>query len=422
MAYLTKLTLVVTLVSMKNRALAAAIEELAFSGHKIAFVSGPRQCGKTTLAKMLLERREVGSYLNWDDVEFRRAWAKHPSAVVPGGAGKDVVPLVVLDELHKDRLWKRNLKGVFDTLTTPCDFLITGSARLNVYMKGSDSLLGRHYSFRLHPFSVREMEHPDVPAPEEMLGALFSRAGRGGEAAEDNLEALLTYGPFPEPLLEQDARKANLWRRNREQLIVREDLRDLSRLLELGRIEMMAALLPERVGALFSPTALAQDLEVSIPTIKRWTSYLKELYYLFEVKPHTRHVVRSLRRDGKIYLWDYGAVKDEAARFENLVACHLLKTCQFWTDTGEGEFELRLLRNKEGQEIDFLIVRDGQAWLPVEVKLSDTEPSAGWKKYAPMLPCRRALQVVRQPHWKIHEYGDTEVLVAGAAEALGHFA
>jgi hypothetical protein len=232
-------------------------------------------------------------------------------------------------------------------------------------MKGSDSLLGRHYSFRLHPFSMREMEHPDVLAPDEMLGTLFSRANQGRKAPEGNLEALMTYGPFPEPLLEQNARKANLWRRNREQLIVREDLRDLSRLLELGRIELMTALLPERVGSLFSPTALAQDLEVSIPTIKRWTTYLKQLYYLFELKPYTRHIVRSLRRDGKIYLWDYGAIKDEAARFENLVACHLLKTCNFWTDTGEGEFELCLLRNKDGQEIDFLILRDGVSWLPV---------------------------------------------------------
>jgi hypothetical protein len=406
---------------MKNRALAAAIEDLAFSGHKIAFVSGPRQCGKTTLAKMLLERRKVGSYLNWDDVEFRRAWAKHPSAVIPGSAGKDV-PLVVLDELHKDRLWKRNLKGVFDTLAKPCDFLVTGSARLNVYMKGSDSLLGRHYSFRLHPFSMREMEHPDVLAPDEMLGTLFSRANQGRKAPEGNLEALMTYGPFPEPLLEQNARKANLWRRNREQLIVREDLRDLSRLLELGRIELMTALLPERVGSLFSPTALAQDLEVSIPTIKRWTTYLKQLYYLFELKPYTRHIVRSLRRDGKIYLWDYGAIKDEAARFENLVACHLLKTCNFWTDTGEGEFELCLLRNKDGQEIDFLILRDGVPWLPVEAKLSEAQPSDAWKKYATMLPCKQGLQIVRQPHWTVHEYGDAKVLVAGAAEALRYFA
>jgi len=409
------------MVSMKHRALAGAIEEFAFSDHKIAFVSGPRQCGKTTLAKMFLSQRKVGAYRNWDDLEFRRAWAEHPSTIIPRAQGKDV-PLVVLDEIHKERLWKRNLKGIFDTLEKPCDILVTGSARLNIYMKGSDSLLGRHYSFRLHPFSVRELDCPEVLSPDGMLAALFSRAEHKRKSAEDSLSALMAYGPFPTPLLAQNARKANLWRRNREQLVVREDLRDLSRLLELGRIEMMTALLPERVGAPFSPTALAQDLEVSIPTITRWMSYLKQLYYVFEIKPYTRQIVRSLRREGKVYLWDYGAIRNETARFENLVACHLLKACHFWTDTGEGAFDLYYLRNKEKQEIDFLIVRDGVPWLPVEAKLTDTEPSPNWRKFAGLLPCKRGLQVVRRPAWKVHEFGDARVLVAGAAEALGYFA
>lgn len=409
------------MVYMRNRTLAPAIEEFAFSDHKIALVSGPRQCGKTTLAKMLLARRKVGTYRNWDELEFRRAWAQSPSSVIPRDPGTGT-PLVVLDEIHKDRLWKRNLKGLFDTLTAPCDFLVTGSARLNVYMRGSDSLLGRHYSFRLHPFTMRELGRTDVLAPDEMLGALFSRAERRRKSADEHLAALLTYGPFPKPLLEQNARKARLWRRNREQLVVREDLRDLSRLLDLGRIEMMTALLPERVGSLFSPASLARDLEVSFPTIKRWMAYLKELYYLFEIKPYARQIARSLRCEGKVYLWDYAAVPSESARFENLVAAHLLKACHFWTDTGEGEFDLHYLRNKEKQEIDFLIIRDGVPWLPVEAKLSDAAPSPSWAKFAGLLPCKRGLQVVRRPTWKVHEFGDAEILVAGAAEALAYFA
>jgi hypothetical protein len=289
-------------------------------------------------------------------------------------------------------------------------------------MRGSDSLLGRHYSFRLHPFSMRELVRTDVLAPDEMLKALFSRAQHRRKSSEEDLTGLMTYGPFPSPLLAQNVRKANLWRRNREQLVVREDLRDLSHLLDLGRIEMMTALLPERVGALFSPASMARDLEVSFPTIKRWMAYLKELYHIFEIKPYTRRIARSLRCEGKVYLWDYGAIRNEAARFENLVASHLLKACHFWTDTGEGEFELCYLRNKEKQEIDFLIVRDGVPWLPVEAKLSDTEPAPSWRKFAGMLPCKHGLQVVRQPAWKVHEFGDTKVLVAGAEEALAYFA
>lgn len=406
---------------MKNRSLAHPIQALAFGTHKMALVSGPRQCGKTTLARMLLRDRMSGNYHNWDEVEFRRIWAKSPSAIIPKPQGRSV-PLVVLDEIHKDRRWKRNLKGIFDTLKTPCDILVTGSARLNVYVKGGDSLLGRHLSFRLHPFSVRELERPDVLEPDAMLQALFGRSEKVGKAAHDNLAALLAYGPFPEPLLAQDARKVRLWRRNREQLVVRQDLRDLSHLSELGRIEMLTALLLERVSSLVNLASLAEALETSIPTVKRWVGYLKELYYLFEVKPFVQSIPRSLRKEGKMYLWDYSGVKDDAARFENMVACHLLKACHYWTDTGEGEFELFYIRDKEKREIDFLIVRDGVPWLPVEAKLGDTDPSPNWARFAKLLPCTRALQVVNRPVWKEQVFGEKRLLVASAAEALRYFA
>lgn len=406
---------------MRNRTLHPVIESTAFADHKIAMVSGPRQCGKTTLARMMLESRKVGVYRNWDQLAFRREWSLNPSAVVPGTGGKGI-PLVVLDEIHKERRWKRNLKGIYDTLESPCDFLVTGSARLNIYRKGSDSLLGRHYAYRMHPFSLRELDSPDVPAPDRMLESIFTRAMRSHAADDGGLKSLMTYGPFPEPLLSQNARRTNLWRRNREQLVIREDLRDLSRLPDLDRVEMLAALLPGRVGSLFSYASMGRDLETSIPTIKRWMSWLKDLYYVFEIKPWTRRIHRSLQREGKAYLWDYGAVPDLAARFENLVALHLLKTCHIWTDTGEGVFELFFLRDKEKHEIDFLIVRDGVPWLPVEVKMSDLEPSPNWRRFAPMLPCNRSLQLVFQPAWKVHEFGQARLLVAGAAEGLGYFA
>ncbi len=406
---------------MIPRSLTQPIQALAFADRKMALVSGPRQCGKTTLARMLLDDRKVGLYRNWDEVEFRRAWAANPSAMIPQAEGKSV-PLVVLDEIHKDRRWKRNLKGVYDTLQAPCDILVTGSARLNVYVRGSDSLLGRHLSFRLHPFSVREMDKSSVLPPDAMLEALTTRAQRRTKNLEEHLASLQAYGPFPEPLLAQDVRKARLWRRNREQLIVREDLRDLSRLPELGRIEMMTAMLPERIGSLFGLASIARDIETSIPTIKRWLTYLKELYYLFEIKPYSRSIPRSLRREGKPYLWDFAAVHDEAARFENLVACHLLKTCHYWTDTGEGVFDLFFLRDKEKREIDFLIVRDGDPWLPVEVKWGDVSLSPNWKAFAPLLPCKLGLQIVRQPGWVEHTFADARVIVGGAAEVLSYFA
>ena len=405
---------------MRKRYLTVAIEELALRNGKIALVSGPRQCGKTTLSKMLLrERGEGGAYRNWDDVAFRRLWARDPKLVVPESVGRDS-PLLVLDEIHKDRRWKSRLKGLYDTLETRCRVLVTGSARLAVYRKGSDSLLGRYLGFRLHPFSLREMRTATPGAPDDLVEAVFARTRRATGSDEANLDALMAFGPFPEPLFARDVRRARLWRRTRTELLIREDLRDLSRIPELSRIELMAALLPEKVGSLFSMSSLREDLEVSTDTVKRWLGYLRELYYLFEVKPWTKHVARSLRKGGKLYFWDFSEVRDEAARFENLVACHLLKACHFWTDTGEGTFDLFYLRTKEKREIDFLVVRDQVPWLPVEVKLTDTRPSASWRAFVDAIPCRRAVQVVRPPAFERHAFGDTELAVVGAAEFLSH--
>jgi predicted AAA+ superfamily ATPase len=409
------------MVRMRHRHLKSAVEEFCFADHKIAMVSGPRQCGKTTFSKILLKERSGGRYCNWDDAEFRRLWVKTPSAIIPPQKGK-TVPLLVLDEIHKDRFWKRNLKGLYDTLERPCDILVTGSARLDIYRRGSDSMLGRYFPFRLHPFSMRELDYKDVLRPEDMAKALFGRSLQAGKLSLEHLDDLMAYGPFPEPFLKQDARHAERWRQVHSQAVIREDLRDISRLPDLGRVELLASLLPERVGSIFSLKSMTEDLEISFDVLKRWLSYLKAVYYIFEIKPYSKRIPRSLKRDGKVYLWDYSAIKDKAARFENLVAHHLLKTCHYWTDTGEGAFDLHYLRNKEKQEIDFLVSRDGKPWLPVEVKWSDTDLSPNWKRFAPMLSCKRGLQVVYKPGWKLHVFGDAQVLVAGAAEALSYFA
>ncbi|MBI2930955.1 MAG: AAA family ATPase [Planctomycetes bacterium] len=164
---------------------------LRFADHKIAMVSGPRQCGKTTFAKMLLSERSHGRYFNWDDAEFRHLWVKTPSNLIPPQEGR-AVPLLVLDEIHKDRFWKRNLKGLYDTLERPCDILVTGSARLDIYRRGSDSMMGRYFPFRLHPFSMRELDHMDVLRPEDMQTALFSRALQAGKGALKHLDDTLS--------------------------------------------------------------------------------------------------------------------------------------------------------------------------------------------------------------------------------------
>jgi predicted AAA+ superfamily ATPase len=408
---------------MKKRQMQQIIEQLCFDDHKMAFISGPRQCGKTTLGRMLLENRSVSAYHNWDDIEFRRLWAKNPKLALPSAPdGSKSIPLVVFDEIHKSRSWKRTLKGVYDTLTTPADIMVTGSARLNVYRRGSDSLLGRYYHFRLHPLTLREMETPRWSGPDGFRSRLLGRTLRREKYRDDNLTAMMTHGPFPEPLLAQNSRRTRLWRRNRIERVIREDLRDMSRTLELSRIEMLASLLPERVGSPLPLTPLARYLEVSHNTVKRWMSFLDELHYLFELKPWSTRISRSLRKERKVYFWDAAEVVDEGARFENLIASHLLKACHLWTDAGEGIFELHYLRNKEKQEIDFLITRDGEPWLPVEAKLGETNPSPNWRKFLPQLSCPMALQLCAKPEcWKVYEEEGQSLLVANAAEALYYF-
>jgi uncharacterized protein len=410
---------------MLRRYLESALKELAFTHKKMAFVSGPRQCGKTTFGKILLKERGAGSYHNWDETEFRRLWTKSPKAVLllPGDtASSDIVPMIMLDEIHKAKKWKQSLKGVYDTLESYSDILVTGSARLSVYRKGSDSLMGRYYHFRLHPFTLAETGGYPLLPPDQIRTELPYYRDKGRKQDNRTLENLLRFGGFPEPFLAGEEKRLNLWRRGRIEKVVREDLRDLSRIPELSQIEALVSLLPERVGSLFSRASLREEMEVSFDTIRRWMQYLFELYYAFEIKPFAYRISRSLKREGKLYLWDYTEVADPAARFENLIAAHLLKACHYWTDTGEGVFELFYLRTKEKQEIDFLIVKDKKPWLPVEVKLNDTVPSPHFKRFLPQLNCPLALQLVnRTDYWEQHPIGNSQLLVAGASQILPFF-
>ncbi len=399
---------------MRSRYLSESIFRLAFADHKMAFLSGPRQAGKTTLAKMALKERGRGSYFNWDDTAFRRSWTRDPKIILPQDR-EGPVPLLVLDEIHKAKFWKRSLKGLYDTREAPADILVTGSARLNVYNKGGDSLMGRYLNFRLHPFSLREMEGLPPSLPDNLEAELRDKRFRATKTRSENFASLMRFGPFPEPLFAQDEKKARLWRRGRVEKVIREDLRDISRLPDLSRIEMLASLLPEKVGSLFSLTSLREDLEVSHDTVRRWMVYLRELYYAFEIKPHANSVKRSLKKEGKLYLWDSSEVEKEPARFENLIAGHLLKACDFWTDTGEGVFELAYVRNKQKEELDFLITKDKKPWLPVEAKWSDGVPDSSWKKFLPALKVPFGVQVVAEPgHWKWIHLPEGEVLVASA--------
>jgi predicted AAA+ superfamily ATPase len=184
---------------------------------------------------------------------------------------------------------------------------------------------------------------------------------------------------------------------------------------------MLVALLPERAGGLLSVQSLREDLEVGHQTVGRWLNYLRELYYHFELKPFSQSVPRSLKKDGKLYLWDWSELDDAGARFENLVASHLLKACHFWTDSGKGAFDLHYLRNKEKKEVDFLVTLKRKPWLTVEAKASAVALDTSFLAFAKHLGLTHHIQIVNAPNiWARTRVGTVDTLVASAADVLVH--
>lgn len=392
------------------------IEELALRRNKMAFISGPRQVGKTTLSKSYQKAFKHSVYKNWDESNFRRLWTKSPNDLKHEFdlARIHDNKLIILDEIHKAKGWKQKLKGLFDELGSELNIIVTGSARLNVFKKGGDSLMGRYLNFRLHPLSYGEVtEYPRMD-PEKWKESLFVKPKKN--SVQKPLEKLLSYSGFPEPYFAASEKILRIWRKSRNEKIVREDLRDLSRLPELSQVEMLTSLLPGKVGSPLSIQSLREDLEVAHDTVTRWLKYLNQLFYFFEIKPWSKSIPRSLKKEGKIYLYDWTDVHEIGPRFENLIASHLLKACHYWTDTGEGDFELYYLRNKEKQEVDFLICKNQKPWLCMEVKTKETQ--IDWKiaqKFTSYTRCPFVQVVLTEGVWRVEK----EALVASAAFVLG---
>ncbi len=407
------------------RYLVEPIEQMFGESRHMAFVAGPRQVGKTTLAKDLLRRAHCEpNYFNWDIDADRRAIVRDPSGF-PGIRATTVTPpptrsRVALDEIHKYPRWKRLLKGLFDQQRDALEIIVTGSGRLDVYQRGGDSLFGRYDLFRLHPFTLGEHlrgGRQTVMSPDAFAEALGDGATpRGAEAALAEIER---FGGFPEPL--HSAREATFrrWRRMHRQLTIREDLRDLTRIRELGLVESLVTLLPERVGSPLSVNALAGDLGVAFNTVKLWLDALARLYFVFELRPFAGRLARTLRREGKTYLYDATEVRDGGARFENVVALHLRKICDAWTDLGFGDYELTYARDKEKREVDFLVTESNRPWMLLEAKLSDTAVAPALRYFAErMRPSHGAVQIVRAGANGARRSNGITVIGAAAALAL----
>jgi hypothetical protein len=329
---------------------------------KMVLLSGPRQSGKTTLARAILARTHrayAARYLNWDDDDAR---ARILDREFPHRG------LVVFDELHKFSRWRNFLKGLYDQHRNSLRILVTGSARLDLYRRGGDSLQGRYHHLRLHPLSLKE--------------------------SGCSLRDLMKLGPFPEPLLSGSEQAARRWSRQYRSRLVREDVASLERVEELGTMEVLSARLPALVGSPLSLNALREDLQVAHKTVERWMDIFERLMFVFRLAPFGPPRIKAVRKSRKHYLFDWTAIEDDGPRFENLVGFHLLKECHYLEDTEGIDAELRFFRDVEGREVDFVQLRAGKPTRFVECKLTDTAISPSLLYLQRKFPAVEAVQVV----------------------------
>lgn len=332
---------------------------------KIVLLSGPRQSGKTTLAKKLYKHFE---YLNYDDDLHRasiinRQWLRDSECII-------------FDELHKMNNWKRWIKGIYDTEGISPRLLVTGSANLDSFSNVGDSLAGRYFKFRLYPLDIKEATK------------------YWNDDADLVLERILAFSGFPEPFLTGEVDFYRLWQKTHLDIILRQDFLDLYSVRSIKNIAILMNLLIPRVSSSVSFSNLATDLQVDHNTIKSWLISLENIYAVFRVTPYHNNIARSLLKEPKFYFFDIGRILNIGAKIENLVALSLIKELHYLEDTKGLKTSLHYLRTKDGEEIDFLVLIDDKPILCVEVKTSDSDVHKSFKHFKKFLPETKMLQLV----------------------------
>lgn len=344
--------------------------------NKMVFIGGPRQVGKTTLAKSFLQQDQ--QYLSWDDLSDRSIIKKHQ--VSPD------LKLVVLDEIHKYARWRMLVKALFDKHSKRLSILVTGSARLDHFRKGGDSLVGRYHYYRLHPLSLAEVDK---------------------SYKKETVDLLLKFGGFPEPFQAQSETTYRRWKKERISRVVYQDLRDSENVKELSLIDLLVDALPERVGSPLSIKSLQEDLSVSPNTVARWVQILEMIYYCYRIAPYGAPKIRAVKKSNKLYLWDWAEVDDPGARFENMVAGHLLKYCHFIEDTLGHKMELRFIRDTDLREVDFVVIKDKKPMFAVECKTGEKKISPHLYYFRDRTPIPQFYQI----HLGTKDYTDKNIRV-----------
>lgn len=340
-----------------------------YVGKKILLISGPRQVGKTTLSRTLFPNYD---YFNFDRLNDRKKlmaeeWNREAD-------------LIIFDELHKMKKWKQWLKGIYDTEAKK-NFLVTGSARLDTHRKVGDSMAGRYFQYRLMPFCLKELAQNKHHNPK------------------DNLNDLLKLSGFPEPLFSSSESFYKKWRKSHLDIIVRQDIAEIETVKRITDLEFLIELMKTKVGSILSYNSLREDLMTDDKTIKRWLTIFENSYLLFKITPFSKNILHSTKKAPKYYFYDFPRIDNYGARLENLVALSLLKEIYLLNDTEGEDYGLHFLRDKDHNEVDFLITKNKKPILAIEVKTSDVEISSGFKKLTNQLlvhfPELKRIQLVK---------------------------
>lgn len=372
-------------MKVRRRIYDSLLEDHFRSNRQMALVAGPRQVGKTTTC-----RNHAAVYINWDNIDDRELILAGPAELVDRfGLDRlsETTATALFDELHKYPVWKQFLKGFFDTYSDRIRIIVTGSSRMDIYRRGGDSMMGRYFLYRMHPFSVAETACTDLPDPKRIV--------RDPVKIKDvDFKALWSYGGYPEPFLKRDQRFSNRWHSLRLKQLASEEIRDLTRIQHFDQMEMLVSLLAGRSSRQLIYTNLAKDVHVTIETMRRWVEILCNLHLGFLVRPWFRNVSRSLRKEPKWFLRDWSSIANAGDKAETFVACHLLKAVEGWNDLGFGRFELGYLRDRNKREVDFIVARDGNPWFLVEVKYRDESIGRNIKYFQDQVKAPYAFQVI----------------------------
>jgi predicted AAA+ superfamily ATPase len=381
------------------------------------FLAGPRQVGKTTLAKIISRNFTNNLYFNWDIPQDKTRLVENPSFFQEIKRRDPSIPLVLFDEIHKYKDWKNYLKGVYDQFHESYQFLVSGSGRLDIYQKGGDSLAGRYFLFHLWPFTMSELGRRNLTIGE-FLENPMQISMENSETLKEKWIQLSKLSGFPEPYLANRAATYRRWSNTYSNQLIREDIRDLTGIKSVGDMETLYFLLPSKVGSPLSIPSLTTDLKVSYNSVRGWLAVFERFFLIFSITPWTERISRAIQKERKVYLWDAPRIEDPAARFENMVAMELWRAFTNWNDLGYGQFSLHFIKNKEQQEVDFLIANRHKPVVAIEAKLSETKPSSALKKFQKALRIPAVQLIDEDEGYRMFSNDDQSILVAPAYQWL----